>query len=118
LVAALADVHLQRGDRATREQRETVLREHVTEAGRRHRTRNHHVTTTTAARASSPRWRAAPSTPLDGGTRTRKDAAVPMSFPYLGHGVGLRTQHYPRVLDGTASTDWFEVIAENFMDRG
>ena len=41
-----------------------------------------------------------------------------MSFPYLGHGVGLRTQHYPRVLDGTASTDWFEVIAENFMVRG
>ncbi len=41
-----------------------------------------------------------------------------MSFPYLGHGVGLRTQHYPRVLDGTARADWFEVIAENFMVRG
>ncbi len=39
-------------------------------------------------------------------------------FPHLGHGIGLRTQHYPRVLDGTARTDWFEVISENFMVRG
>ena len=39
-------------------------------------------------------------------------------FPYLGHGVGLRTQHFPRVLDGTARTDWFEAISENFMIRG
>ncbi len=40
------------------------------------------------------------------------------TFPYLGHGIGLRTQHYPRVLDGTARPDWFEVISENFMLRG
>ena len=39
-------------------------------------------------------------------------------FPYLGHGIGLRTKHFPRVLDGTARTDWFEVISENFMIRG
>ena len=39
-------------------------------------------------------------------------------FPSLGHGIGLRTQHYPRVLDGSARTDWFEVISENFMIRG
>src|SRR5581483_10986318 len=38
--------------------------------------------------------------------------------PYLGHGIGLRTAHYPRVLDGTARADWFEVISENFMIRG
>jgi hypothetical protein len=43
-----------------------------------------------------------------------------MSFrvPYLGHGVGLRTEHFPRILDGTARADWFEVISENFMIRG
>jgi len=41
-----------------------------------------------------------------------------LSFPYLGHGLGLRTQHYPRVLDGTAQADWFEVISENFMLDG
>jgi hypothetical protein len=40
------------------------------------------------------------------------------SFPYLGHGVGLRTKHFPRVLDGTARVDWFEAISENFMIRG
>jgi uncharacterized protein (UPF0276 family) len=38
--------------------------------------------------------------------------------PHLGHGVGLRPPHYPRVLDGTARADWFEVISENFMIRG
>jgi uncharacterized protein (UPF0276 family) len=40
------------------------------------------------------------------------------AFPYLGHGIGLRTVHYPRVLDGTARADWFEVVSENFMVRG
>jgi len=39
-------------------------------------------------------------------------------LPYLGHGVGLRTQHYPLVLEGRARADWFEVISENFMVRG
>jgi uncharacterized protein (UPF0276 family) len=38
--------------------------------------------------------------------------------PYLGHGVGLRTTHFPRVLDGTARVDWFEAISENFMIDG
>ncbi len=39
-------------------------------------------------------------------------------FPYLGHGIGLRTRHFPRVLDGSAHADWFEAISENFMIRG
>jgi len=39
-------------------------------------------------------------------------------FPYLGHGIGLRTKHFARVLDGTARADWFEAISENFMIRG
>jgi len=39
-------------------------------------------------------------------------------FPHLGHGVGLRPPHYPRIVDGTARADWFEVISENFMIRG
>jgi uncharacterized protein len=42
-----------------------------------------------------------------------------MSFlPHRGHGVGLRTIHYPHVLDRTARADWFEVISENFMIAG
>lgn len=40
-----------------------------------------------------------------------------LDLPYLGHGIGLRPPHYPRVLDG-ARADWFEVISENFMIRG
>ena len=43
---------------------------------------------------------------------------MPAPFPYLGHGVGLRTKHYPDVLSGAARPDWFEVISENFMIRG
>jgi uncharacterized protein (UPF0276 family) len=37
---------------------------------------------------------------------------------HLGHGIGLRPPHYPRILDGTARVDWFEVISENFMIPG
>ena len=40
------------------------------------------------------------------------------TVPYLGHGVGLRTQHFPRVWEGTARVDWFEAVSENFMIRG
>jgi len=38
--------------------------------------------------------------------------------PYLGHGIGLRPVHFPRLLDGTARADWFEAISENFMIAG
>jgi hypothetical protein len=39
-------------------------------------------------------------------------------FPALGCGVGLRREHFPGVLDGTARAAWFEVISENFMVSG
>jgi len=38
--------------------------------------------------------------------------------PFLGHGVGLRRDHFERVLSGPAGVDWFEVISENFMGEG
>jgi hypothetical protein len=41
-----------------------------------------------------------------------------IAVPYLGHGVGLRPPHFPRLWDGTAIVDWFEAIAENFMVDG
>ena len=41
-----------------------------------------------------------------------------MRVQNLGHGVGLRSQHYNRVLDAPTSIDWFEVISENFMIKG
>jgi uncharacterized protein len=39
-------------------------------------------------------------------------------FPHLGHGVGLRTVHYPTVLDEQPAVDWFEVISENYFAPG
>jgi uncharacterized protein len=41
-----------------------------------------------------------------------------MEFPHLGHGIGLRTAHYPRIVDDGVRADWFEVISENFMIPG
>ncbi len=40
------------------------------------------------------------------------------SAPDLGHGVGLRRDHFERVIDGPTQVDWFEIISENFMVKG
>jgi uncharacterized protein (UPF0276 family) len=40
------------------------------------------------------------------------------NFPFLGFGVGLRTEHYDFVLREKPPVDWFEVISENFMVSG
>jgi uncharacterized protein (UPF0276 family) len=37
---------------------------------------------------------------------------------FLGHGVGLRRDHYQDVLHGPVACDWFEVITENFLGVG
>ncbi len=44
-----------------------------------------------------------------------------MPAPRLGHvnlglGLGLRTVHFPHILEHRPAVDWFEVISENFMD--
>jgi uncharacterized protein (UPF0276 family) len=44
-----------------------------------------------------------------------------MSIPRLGHanlglGVGLRTAHFPYILEHEPPVDWFEIISENFID--
>ena len=38
--------------------------------------------------------------------------------PSLGQGVGLRRDHFERVLADPTEVDWFEVISENFMVKG
>lgn len=38
--------------------------------------------------------------------------------PDLGHGVGLRREHFERVLSDPTGVDWFEVISENYMVKG
>ncbi|MGB4812951.1 MAG: DUF692 domain-containing protein [Methylophilaceae bacterium] len=39
-------------------------------------------------------------------------------LPYLGFGLGLRTDHYHEVLGTKPKVDWFEVISENYMVSG
>src|SRR5262245_24421236 len=41
-----------------------------------------------------------------------------LGLPYLGHGVGLRREHYADVVRERPPIDWFEVISENFMVDG
>lgn len=38
--------------------------------------------------------------------------------PFLGFGLGLRTDHYQHILDHRPAVDWFEIISENFMVAG
>jgi uncharacterized protein (UPF0276 family) len=40
------------------------------------------------------------------------------NFPDLGIGIGLRTVHFPHILEHQPQIDWFEVLSENFMDTG
>jgi len=46
------------------------------------------------------------------------EGATTVSVPNLGNGVGLRREHFDRVLEGPTSIDWFEVISENYMVKG
>ena len=41
-----------------------------------------------------------------------------MSRPFLGFGLGLRTEHYQYVLDNKPDVDWFEILSENYMGDG
>ncbi|HBR96037.1 MAG TPA: hypothetical protein DD979_01500 [Gammaproteobacteria bacterium] len=38
--------------------------------------------------------------------------------PWLGFGLGLRTDHYQTILDEHPDVDWFEIISENYMVPG
>ena len=39
-------------------------------------------------------------------------------LPDLGIGVGLRTVHYPHILERKPAVDFFEILSENYMDTG
>jgi uncharacterized protein (UPF0276 family) len=49
-------------------------------------------------------------------------SARPPEAPYLGVGVGLRSPHYPAILERAErdrlGVDWFEALSENYMVRG
>lgn len=38
--------------------------------------------------------------------------------PYLGFGLGLRTQHYDAILSENPAVDWFEIITDNYLVPG
>lgn len=40
------------------------------------------------------------------------------TLPYLGFGLGLRTEHYEDVLLHQPAVDWFEIITENYLIPG
>src|SRR4051812_9477086 len=39
-----------------------------------------------------------------------------LGYPHLGLGVGLRSVHFPHLLEHWPAVDWFEIISENFID--
>lgn len=47
---------------------------------------------------------------------TNSNAGTRLGYPNLGLGVGLRSVHFPYILEHWPAVDWFEVISENFMD--
>lgn len=57
--------------------------------------------------------RAAPSSLLSG-----SGASAPVSRPWLGFGLGLRTEHFAAVVEQPPDVDWFEITSENFMVAG
>jgi uncharacterized protein (UPF0276 family) len=40
------------------------------------------------------------------------------NFPDLGVGIGLRTVHYPHILEKKPEIDFFEILSENYMNTG
>ena len=54
----------------------------------------------------------------EGGERRGGREEILTAAPYLGHGIGLRRQHYAGVLAGEAACDWFEAISENYLAVG
>lgn len=38
--------------------------------------------------------------------------------PYLGFGLGLRTDHYQTIINEKPNIDWFEIITENYLVPG
>lgn len=41
-----------------------------------------------------------------------------MTRPFLGFGLGLRTDHYQHIIEHKPAVDWFEILSENYMVPG
>jgi len=44
-----------------------------------------------------------------------REAEIASPLPFLGLGMGLRSQHYHQILTQKPKIDWFEIISENFL---
>ncbi len=58
---------------------------------------------------------------MDGALPAHADSGpgnVPGSRPWLGFGLGLRTQHFEDLLATAPAVDWLEINSENFMVAG
>jgi uncharacterized protein (UPF0276 family) len=49
---------------------------------------------------------------------TNMAASKQSQRPYLGYGLGLRTEHYDDVLSLRPAVDWFEILSENYLVEG
>lgn len=47
---------------------------------------------------------------------TKPSSANKFNLPYLGYGLGLRSQHYNYIIQNKPEVDWFEIISENYMN--
>ncbi len=47
-----------------------------------------------------------------------KNLSTPLRYPYLGHGLGLRVDHYDAILEDKPAIDWLEVVSENYLVPG
>ena len=48
----------------------------------------------------------------------RNNVTNRFGLPFMGYGLGLRSNHYAHILEHKPKVDWFEVISENFMETG
>lgn len=44
--------------------------------------------------------------------------SITRNLPYLGFGLGLRTDHYQDIIEHRPAIDWFEIITENYLVPG
>lgn len=45
-------------------------------------------------------------------------ASTSLRYPYLGHGLGLRVDHYDAILEDKPTIDWLEIVSENYLVPG
>lgn len=45
-------------------------------------------------------------------------SATSLRYPYLGHGIGLRVDHYDAILEDKPAIDWLEIVSENYLVPG